>query len=99
MIVLSNVWSLVDVDHYASTRATTILGARSMYPCPICLIPSDQLWDLSEVMYPRRTWAGVRRLILDANGASSKKAAKEILGLQSVRNVSVSCIGWLSALI
>ena len=68
-----------------------------MYPCPICLVPSDRLWDLSEVIYPRRTRAGVRRLIMRANEAPSEKAAKKILDLQSVRNVPVSGVGWSSA--
>jgi hypothetical protein len=73
-----------------STRATTILGVRSTYPCPICLIPSDKLWDLSEVIYPRRTRDGALRLIARANAAPSKKAKKGILSGQSIRSVAVS---------
>jgi len=76
-----------------STRATMILGARSTYPCPICLVPNDKLWDLSVVIYPRRTREGALRLILRADEAPSKKAAKEILGAQSIRNVPVRDAG------
>ena len=72
-----------------STRAATILGVRSMYPCAICLVPNDKLWDLTEVIYPRRTRAGALRLIHRADAAPSKKAAKKILGAQSIRNVPV----------
>ena len=63
-----------------------------MYPCPICLVPSNFLWDLSQVAYPKRTRAGARRLIIEANAALSKKAAKEILNLQSIRNVPVRIV-------
>lgn len=76
----------------ASTRVTTIQGVRSAYPCPICLVPKDKLWDLSEVIYPRRTRGGALRLLSRADKASSKKAAKEILGGQSIRSVSVGDI-------
>ena len=76
----------------ASTRATTIQGVRSKYPCPICLVPNDRLWDLSEVIYPRRTRGGALRLVAKANAAQSKKAAKEILGGQSIRNVLVGYV-------
>ena len=52
VIMLGIVWYLLTIQ--CSTRATTTLGAWSKYPCPICLIPGDLLWDLSEVVYPRR---------------------------------------------
>ena len=76
-----------------STRATTILGARSAYPCPICLVPNSKLWDLSEVIYPRRTRDGALRLIAKADGAPSKKAAREFLSGQSIRSVAVGDAG------
>ena len=50
------------------------------------------LWDLSEVLYPRRTRDGALRLVATANGASSKRAAKDILSRQSIRDVLVSDI-------
>ena len=82
----ANCLALADMD---STRAVTILGARSKYPCPVCLIPSDELWDLSGGTYPRRTRDGALQLISDASEAPTKKAAKEILATQSIRNVPV----------
>ena len=74
----------------SSVRATSILGAKLMYPCLICLVPRDLLWDLSEILYPRWTREGTLQLVKRANEASSKKEAKDILGSQSIRNVSVS---------
>ncbi|KAF9642410.1 hypothetical protein BDM02DRAFT_3193327, partial [Thelephora ganbajun] len=84
------------LDYKEATRATTILGARSAYPCPICLVPSDKLWDLSEVIYLRRTRDGVLLLIIRADEAPSKKAAKEILNSQSIRNVSNTFLNYFS---
>ena len=60
-----------------STRAVTILGVRSMYPCAICLIPNNKLWDLTEVIYPRRTRAGALQLTCRADATLSKKAVKK----------------------
>lgn len=74
-----------------SCRATSILGALSGYPCPICLVPSEMLRNLAEVSYPRRERDGALRLVAQAGQVSSKKAAKETLGKQSIRNVAV-CI-------
>lgn len=92
MLVFSIIWFYADAV-VVSTRAATILGVRSMYPCPICLIPNDKLWDLSEVIYPRQTREGALRLILKADAAPSKKAAKKILNTQSIRNVPVCDVG------
>jgi hypothetical protein len=41
-------------------------------------------------MYPRRTRDGALALVATANSSKTKKAAKEVLGRQSIRNVSVS---------
>jgi hypothetical protein len=73
-----------------STQATTILGARSTYPCPICLIPGDKLWDLLEVIYLRQMRDGALWLIARVNVAPSKKAKKGILSGQSIRRVAIS---------
>jgi len=73
----------------SSTRAVSILGVRSMYPCPICLVPSDKLWDLLGETHTRRTRDEAVQLIAKADAAPTKKAAKDILGAQSIRNVPV----------
>jgi hypothetical protein len=76
------------------TRATSILGANSTYTCPICLVPRGELWDLSQVIYPRRARDGALQLLANAHAAPSKKAAKEILATQSIRNVAVRETDW-----
>ena len=48
---------------------------------------------MAEVIDPRRTRDGVLQLIVKADGASSKKAEREILGNQSIHNVSVCDVG------
>lgn len=73
-----------------SARTTTILGVKSKFPCPICLVPNDVLWDLSEVVYLRRSRDGALRLIAKAEVAPSKEAKKKILREQSIHGVPVS---------
>ena len=85
-----NCWFFVNLIYHLSTRATTTLGARSKYPCPVCLVPSGRLWELSGIVYPRRTRGGVKRLIVKANLAPSAKAEKKLLNRQSVCNIPVS---------
>ena len=90
---------LVEPSYYLSTRATTTLGAQSKFPCPICLVPRDLLWDLTEVLYPRRTRGGARWLIIEANSTLSAKAAKKILDRQSIRSMPVSSVRLLLTII
>ena len=73
----------------SSTRAVTIMGVRSKYTCPICLVPKDELCELPGEAHPRRTRNGALQLISHANAAPTKKAAKKFLGTQSIRNVPV----------
>ncbi|KAG2340835.1 hypothetical protein BDR05DRAFT_977210 [Suillus weaverae] len=46
------------VCHESFARITCIMsltrGIMSLWPCPICLVPRDELWDTSK-QYPRRT--------------------------------------------
>ena len=75
-----------------SAWATSIQGVRLMYPCLICLVLNDRLWDLSNIIYPRQTRDGALWLVAKANNAPSKKVAKAILGGQSIRAIFVSCM-------
>ena len=88
MSVLLIVWLVADTT-ILSTQAVTILGVRSTFPCPICLILNNKLWDLSEVVYLRRTREGPLQVVYKAGAVATKKAAKQILGTQSIRNVPV----------
>ena len=74
---------------YFSSRAASILGSKSGWVCPTCLVPRDFLWDLSEVIYPLRTWDGTLRLIEKAEDCSTKARAYEVLLNQSIRNIPV----------
>ena len=74
---------------YISSRAASILGSKSGWVCPTCLVPHDSLWDLSDVIYPLRTRDGTLRLIEEAEGHSTKARAYEVLLTQSIRNIPV----------
>jgi hypothetical protein len=74
---------------YISTRAASILGSKSGWVCPSCLVPNDLLWDLLDVIYPLRTRDGTLRLIEKAESCSTKAKAREFLLNQSIRNIPV----------
>jgi len=74
---------------YISARAASILGSKSGWVCPSCLVPSDFLWDLVDVIYPLQTRDGTLQLIEKAEGCSTKAKAREFLLNQSIRNIPV----------
>lgn len=65
-----------------------IRGLRGLCPCPKCLVPKDQLSDLSQV-YDLRTAKGTQYLLDEA--AELIQADKEdLLKSHGLRNVQVS---------
>lgn len=74
----------------SSTRLALILGARSEFKCPICLVPASQLWDLSDTTYPERSRNKTLTLIESANEQESATAKRKQLITQSIRGVPVS---------
>jgi len=81
-----------DRDPFAnpvSARAALILGPKSEWVCPSCLVPKGFLWDLSDVIYPLRTRNGTLRLIEKADACDTKHKAYNVLLEQSIRNIPV----------
>ena len=67
-----------------------IRGLQSNFPCPICLIPKDQLSKLQ--VFPARDQAQSRAIVSSARDASSVKERERVLKEYSLRNVDVSYI-------
>jgi hypothetical protein len=65
-----------------------IRGLQSKFPCPICLIPKDQLSKLQ--VYPARYPAQSQAIVSSARDASNVKERERILKEYSLRNVDVS---------
>ena len=74
---------------YISTKGASILGSKSGWVCPPCLVPKNLLWDLSDVIYPLQTWDGTLRLIAESESCHTKAKASEVLLTQSIRNIPV----------
>lgn len=73
----------------SSTRLALILGAQSEFKCPVCLVPTNKLWDLCGAAHPKRTRDKTLTLIVSANEESSVSATKRRLVMQSIRGISV----------
>ena len=69
-------------------RISGILGSKSSYPCPICLVPKDKQSDLGRT-WPARTKEGTDALITQASWQKTKEARKNTLASQSLRYIFV----------
>ena len=72
-----------------SSKAVSILGAKSKWVCLSCLVPREFLWDLTDVIYPLWTRNGTLRLIQKAEACDTKREAYKVLLEQSIRNIPV----------
>ncbi|KZV71295.1 hypothetical protein PENSPDRAFT_734188 [Peniophora sp. CONT] len=77
--------SIASMDYEEMIKAALILGVQSGFPCPICLVPSDQLLDVTHT-WPMRTTKDATRLIKQASKLGKTARAKK-LREQSIRDV------------
>jgi hypothetical protein len=66
-------------------------GVMSLWPCPICLIPRDELWDTSK-QYTRRISDTSRDIVLAAQEMDTHEEQEELLKQHGLRNVTVSFV-------
>jgi hypothetical protein len=66
-----------------------IRGVRSLFPCPICLVPQDLQWDLSKE-FPLRTQADSRNIFLEAMDKPNVEQRDAHLKKYGLRAVEVS---------
>lgn len=78
-----------NITIYRCVEALT-RGASSKFPCPICLVPADQLLNLFQD-YAIRTALSAEALVKHAR-TLSKDAGEELLKLYGLRNIEVSII-------
>jgi len=67
---------------------TLIRGINSHYPCPVCLVPAEDLSNLSKV-YPLRTTEKMKEVYETAQRAETIAAKEAILKDYGLRNVEV----------
>ncbi|KAL1662130.1 hypothetical protein GGF50DRAFT_117329 [Schizophyllum commune] len=77
---------VVSCDYEEMCRAAGIKGPKGHYPCPICLVPKDALWNICE-RHTRRTTGATLALLKEANTVKTKREKKEILNRQSLRPI------------
>lgn len=63
-------------------------GLMSLWPCPVCLIPRDDLWDTSKT-YRRRTSKESQALVNAARAKETFEEREELLKEQALRFVDV----------
>ncbi|KAG8767221.1 hypothetical protein FRC12_006384 [Ceratobasidium sp. 428] len=73
------------VDYEELMKILALLGAKSGFPCPICLVPRELQGDLSGTQWPLRTYNSTIQLHEQADNAKTKTAAKAIRSEQSLR--------------
>lgn len=63
-------------------------GIMSLWPCPICLVPRDALFDTSKT-FTRRTASESRAAVMAARTKDTLEEKEAILKVQGLRNVDV----------
>jgi hypothetical protein len=66
-----------------------IRGLMGKFPCPVCLVPCDELSNTLKV-FPLCTCTGTKALLAQAQESSTLDTREQILSSQSLRNVDVS---------
>ncbi|KAG8752853.1 hypothetical protein FRC12_011767 [Ceratobasidium sp. 428] len=75
----------IAVDYEEMMKILALLGAKSGFPCPICLVPRELQGDLSGKRWPLRTYNDTMDIQAQAESAKTKSAAKNIRAEQSLR--------------
>jgi hypothetical protein len=67
----------------------------SLWPCPIYLVPRDELWDTSK-SYPRRTSDESQAIVATARGKDTMEEKDEVLKEYGLCDVDVSsCLAYV----
>ncbi|KAG1785490.1 uncharacterized protein HD556DRAFT_1249795, partial [Suillus plorans] len=80
---------ILSADYEEQAVMALICGLMGKFPCPICLIPRDELSNTLKV-YPLRTCTGTKELLARARESTTLEAREQILSSQSLRDVNIS---------
>ena len=69
-----------------------IRGLRGKYPCPICFVKQEDMWNLLDESPLYTTELSVK-IVLEARQKVTKTQAEEILKNAGLRNINVSISG------
>ncbi|KAG2120397.1 hypothetical protein DEU56DRAFT_928435, partial [Suillus clintonianus] len=76
-------------DYEEQAVMALIRGLMGKFPCPVCLVPRDELSNTLKV-FPLRTCTGTKALLARARESSTLEAREQILSSQSLRDVDSS---------
>jgi hypothetical protein len=65
-----------------------LCGAKAKFPCPICLVPRESQWDLSQT-FSLRTEDDSKDQLQKAMEETTMEKREEILKMRSMRPVEV----------
>ena len=68
-----------------------IRGVGSKFPCPICMVPEDEMSDL-EKYFDLRTTEQTEAIIKEARALTRAAARERLLQSNGLRDVDVRCI-------
>ncbi|KAG1840105.1 hypothetical protein C8R48DRAFT_621151 [Suillus tomentosus] len=80
---------ILSADYEEQSVMALICGLMGKFPCPICLVPCDELSKTSNI-YPLRTSAGAKALRVQARESTTLEAREQILSSESLRDVDNS---------
>ncbi|KAG1831971.1 hypothetical protein F4604DRAFT_1946273 [Suillus subluteus] len=78
---------ILSVDYEEQAIMSLTRGVMSNFPCPICLIPEDQLSSIMPHNYPLRTSQATSTLLIEARAEHRKGRREAILKSQAIRDV------------
>ncbi|THH17255.1 hypothetical protein EUX98_g9164 [Antrodiella citrinella] len=73
-------------DYEEQCVMALIRGVKSLFPCPICLVPHDELANL-RTLYPLRTAAQSQKVLEEARQMDTKAEGEALLMQYSLRDV------------
>ncbi|KDR65150.1 hypothetical protein GALMADRAFT_148940 [Galerina marginata CBS 339.88] len=76
----------LSADYEEACVMVLIRGFKGLCPCPVCLVPKNELHNLRK-KWPKRSASETRELVQLARKATTGVAREEILKPQSIRNV------------
>ncbi|KAI6139684.1 hypothetical protein BKA82DRAFT_4332162 [Pisolithus tinctorius] len=78
---------ILSADYEELCVMTLIRGTKCKFPCPFCLVPLEELWDLSKTYEMRTTKQHQEALALYEQKKSAGEKKLKSLGLRPVKNV------------
>ncbi|KAI6138247.1 hypothetical protein BKA82DRAFT_28232 [Pisolithus tinctorius] len=78
---------ILSADYEELCVMTLIQGTKCKFPCPFCLVPLEELWDLSKTYEMHTTKQHQEALVLYEQKKSAGEKKLKSLGLRPIKNI------------